>query len=248
MNLKVSVITVCYNAEKFIEYAINSVLKQTYKDIEYIIIDGASTDNTISIVNKYNLKISFFSSEPDEGIYDAMNKGINVATGDILYFLNSDDRFYDNYVVENVIKLFQTDEKLDLIYGNIVLYNPITKESFIKIHENVSKMYFSKNVICQQAVFFKKKLFMKCGLFDTSYQIVGDHEWELRAFCKNNIAWKYHPIIIANYMDGGMSSPSKSLELANKERRKVVEKYFNRQELLKYKFILLAKLILKKME
>ena len=105
MDPKVSVITVCYNAEEFIENAINSVLNQTYINIEYIIIDGASKDSTVPIINKYKSKITFFLSEPDNGIYEAMNKGIKAATGDILYFLNSDDIFYDKYVIENVVKM-----------------------------------------------------------------------------------------------------------------------------------------------
>jgi glycosyltransferase involved in cell wall biosynthesis len=95
MGSKVSVITVCYNAEEFIENAINSVLKQTYENLEYIIIDGASKDNTVSIINKYKSRITFFLSEPDNGMYEAMNKGIKAATGDVLYFLNSDDDIAD---------------------------------------------------------------------------------------------------------------------------------------------------------
>jgi glycosyltransferase involved in cell wall biosynthesis len=115
--LKVSIVTVAYNSQQHIEDTIKSVLSQSYNKIEYIIIDGASKDNTINIVNKYKDKISCIISEPDKGIYDAMNKGIDNATGDIIGFLNSDDIFYDNEVVANIVNGF--DEKTDCIIANI---------------------------------------------------------------------------------------------------------------------------------
>jgi glycosyltransferase involved in cell wall biosynthesis len=227
MNPNVSIITVCYNAEEFIENAINSVLNQRYTNIEYIIIDGSSTDNTVPIINKYKSKIAFFLSEPDNGMYEAMNKGIKAATGDILYFLNSDDIFYDEYIVENVVKMFQKNNDAELIYGPIIIRYPTTNESFIQTHDSITKSYFIEGAICQQAMFYKASSFKKCGLFDDTYKVVGDYEWVLRAFYKYNIKRKYYRGIIAIFRNGGMCSSEKFSNLHDKERRKAMKQYFN---------------------
>lgn len=237
MDPKVSVITVCYNAEEFIEQAINSVLEQTYKNIEYIVIDGNSNDNTVPIITKYIEKISYFLSEPDTGIYDAMNKGIKAASGEILYFLNSDDVFYDQYVVENIITEFMKDNTLELIYCPIVIRNPITNESFVKTHQKVTKSFFIDSSICQQGIFFKATAFKKCGMFDDSYKIVGDYEWELRAFYKYNLKRKYYPCISVTFRDGGMGGLDKLPELHRNEREKVLCNHFTKFEMYKYELI-----------
>lgn len=238
MNPKVSVITVCYNADEFIENAINSILKQTYKNLEYIIIDGASTDNTISVINKYKSKIAFFLSEPDNGIYEAMNKGIKAATGDILYFLNSDDLLYDEYVIENVVKIFEKNKDLELIYGPIIIRDPTTNESFIKLNDRITKSFFIYNGICQQSTFYKADVFKKCGQFNDTYKIAGDYEWFLRAFYKYNIKRQYYESIIAIYNNGGISSTDEFSSLHTKERAKVIKEYFNIFEIYKYKLLL----------
>src|SRR4249919_2446252 len=107
-KMKVSIITVVYNNEKFIKDAIGSVLSQDYPDIEYIIVDGASTDNTMTEIDKYRSRISKIISEPDKGLYDAMNKGVQLATGDVIGILNSDDLYYDNHVISQVVDAFST--------------------------------------------------------------------------------------------------------------------------------------------
>src|ERR1700761_9527684 len=116
--MKISIITVVYNNEKFIEDAINSVLSQDYKDIEYIIIDGASTDKTLQLVNKYSNNIKKIISEPDEGLYDAMNKGVNLAAGDVIGILNSDDIYYDNSIISEIMQVFKNNSEADAVYGN----------------------------------------------------------------------------------------------------------------------------------
>jgi glycosyltransferase involved in cell wall biosynthesis len=238
MGPKVSVITVCYNAEKFIKNAINSVLNQTYENIEYIIIDGASTDNTVPIINKYKSRIAFVISEPDNGMYEAMNKGIKAATGDILYFLNSDDIFYDEYVIENIVKVFQKNNDIELIYGPIIIKNPITNESSIKTHDyNITKSYFIYGAICQQSIFYKADIFKKCGQFNDTYKIVGDYEWVLRAFYRYNVKREFYEGIIAKFRKGGMSNCDKYSMLHHEERRKVMKEYFSRAEIYSYHLI-----------
>ena len=245
MNPKVSVIPVCYNADDFIEHAIKSVLEQTYKDIEYLIIDGNSDDNTVSIINKYKDKIDYFISEPDNGIYDAMNKGIKAASGEILYFLNADDVFYDKYVVENVVKVFQQNKNIELIYGTIIRKNSITNETLVKTHKKISKSFFISGSICQQGIFFRADNFEKYGLFDDTYKIVGDYEWELRTFYKHNIKRKYYPGVLAIFSDGGVSGSDNSPQLYE-ERRKVINIYFTKLDIYKFRFVSLIKKILRK--
>ncbi len=237
MDLKVSVITVCRNAEEFIEQAITSVLEQTYENIEYIVIDGKSTDNTVSIINKYLDKICYFVSEPDNGVYDAMNKGIKNSSGDILYFLNSDDTFYDKYVIENVIRFFQHKDNVDFVYGPVIVFDPITNESFVKTYENITKSYFINNVICQQAIFYKADSFKKIGFFDNTLKIVGDYEWELRAIRRFNIEIAYYPQIVSVYRNGGISSPHGSVELNQEEQRRVFRSYFSKVDIYNYYLI-----------
>lgn len=236
MNPKVSVITVCRNAEEFIEQAINSRLEQTYENIEYIVIDGNSTDNTISVINKYLDKIYCFVSEPDNGVYDAMNKGIKMASGDIIYFLNSDDKFYDKYVIENIIRFFQHNENVDFVYGPIIIFDPVTNESFVKTHEYVKKSYLFNN-ICQQAIFYKADSFKKVGLFDDTLKIVGDYEWELRAIRRFHINIAYYPQIVAVYRNSGISSPYGSVELCQEEHMKVLRLYSSKVDIYSYYLI-----------
>src|SRR5690606_1294702 len=113
-------ITVVFNNDKTIEEAIQSVLSQTYSNIEYVIIDGGSTDNTVPIIKQYENKLGYFSSEPDKGLYDAMNKGISKCTGDIIAILNSDDLYQDADVIACVMAYFNNDPALDLVYGDLV--------------------------------------------------------------------------------------------------------------------------------
>ncbi len=118
MNPKISIITVTYNAEKVLEKTLTSIFKQTYKNIEVIIIDGGSTDETLHIISKYNDSIDMFISERDDGIYDAMNKGIDIATGDFITFLNADDEYYSETTIEELFS--DIDEKTDVVYGDHV--------------------------------------------------------------------------------------------------------------------------------
>ena len=121
--MKVSIITVVWNNKNTIKDAIDSVLNQTYKDIEYIIIDGASTDGTVEIVQSYGGKVSKFVSEPDKGLYNAMNKGVALSTGDVVGILNSDDFYIDEFVIEKVVKEFE-EKNVDSVYADLVYVEP----------------------------------------------------------------------------------------------------------------------------
>lgn len=163
----ISIVTVCFNSEKEIENTIHSVINQTYPNIEYIIIDGGSTDSTVEIIKKYINRISLFISEPDKGIYDAMNKGVENATGDWINFMNSGDEFVNNEVLFNVFvnKEYPTD--IAVVYGNTILKTP-----FGYYHYNCMPKDGEMPITHQSA--FTRSSLMKKYKFDLTYKIIAD--------------------------------------------------------------------------
>ena len=239
MYPKVSIITVTLNSEKFVERAIISVINQTYGNIEYVVIDGASKDNTVSIINKYNNnKISYFISEPDDGIYDAMNKGIKASTGDIIFFLNSDDYFYDTTVVEKIVNEFLKYPNIKIIYGDLIR-NEKSKQYCVS-GSNVTKDFLYHYSIGHQAIFSRKDVFEITGLFNTSYQICADYDWLLNAIIKNKIEILYTREIISIFYVNQFKGNELELRMKNyrKERNEIRAKYFNVIEKVLYGKIL----------
>lgn len=200
-DIKVSVITVCFNAEKTIEQTIKSVLQQTYKNIEYIIIDGNSQDKTVDIIKKYQDSIAYWISENDSGIYDAMNKGIRVSTGDIIGIINSDD-WYDLNAIENVVNIF-INEKADVVYGDMILLyeNGFRKRN--KTEELESLAY--KMSISHPTTFVNRNIYIKYGLFDTHYRIAADYDLMLRLY-HNGVVMKSCSEVIAYFRMSGVSN------------------------------------------
>ncbi len=207
--MKVSVITVCYNSSAFIKTCIDSVISQNYSDIEYIIVDGLSNDNTMEIVYSYGDKITKIVSEKDGGTYDAMNKGIKMATGEIIAILNSDDLFYDNQVIERVVKSFKNTQA-DLVYADIVY---ITGDNLDKI----VRYYSPKNHTLKDleyglipphpGVFVRKSCYEKYGTFhDTKYRICCDYDLLVRLLYVHKVPFYYLPIIATKMRTGGSSS------------------------------------------
>ena len=228
ITTKVSVVTVCYNADIFIENAIGSVLSQSYKNIEYIIVDGNSQDSTMKIVHKYKDRISKIICEKDNGIYDAMNKGVAASTGDILYFLNADDEFYSDTVVEEVVDEFWKDQKVEIIYGNIILTTgPM---DFIQYTPNIHNMIINRKgdflarPFAQQRVFARRRVFERVGLFNAKYRINGDLDWLLSCYEKS-IDMRYINKFIANMFAGGVSS--RESRLIKKETFEIVHIHFS---------------------
>lgn len=187
MKIKFSVVTVCFNAAKTIERTIQSVLSQTGADIEYIIVDGASNDGTLQIVERYSARISKIVSEKDDGIFDAMNKGIGLASGDVIYFLNADDYFVDDHVLRDVAQPFETNADISFVYGNVVLQDePSGVLCFpARPFQKRSISEFLHNSFCHQAVFVRRSLFTPLGTFDRQYKYSADYEWIIRAFKRN---------------------------------------------------------------
>lgn len=235
--MKFSIITVCWNSQDTIEQTIQSVLNQTFKDFEYIIIDGQSTDNTLAIIDKYKDRITQFISEPDKGIYDAMNKGIDLAQGDYIMFLNADDVLFH----ENVLALTAQKaniEKYELLYGDLIFLEKENGNFKNRKQDNVNKIYLCGGMLFHPTIFATKKLFEKIGKFDISYKIVADYEWILRALIKNKATCKYLDFTTTIFSHGeGISSNPKNKALNKNERLEVQKKYFNPIEYTLFNFI-----------
>jgi len=182
----VSIITVAFNSEKTIKDTIKSINNQTYNNIEHILIDGNSNDKTLQFYNSI-IKLRNFTvlSEPDEGIYDAMNKGVNISTGDIVFILNSDDIFYDNNVVENFVEIFQNQPEVDIVYGSIQISS---NENIKKIKRVWIPTSFKPNSFKKAwhpphpGLVVKKECYEKYGNFNKSFKIAADFELMLRFF------------------------------------------------------------------
>lgn len=231
-KMKFSIITVCKNAEKTIENTILSVQNQTYKNFEHIIVDGVSTDKTLDIARKYRNKIAKIISEPDSGIYDAMNKGILNSSGDYLFFLNADDKFLDEKILEKI----SGAEGKELLYGDQVFIDNSGKISKRK-HNKLNKIYLMKNTPCQPATFYKRDSFDKYGLFDTNFKIVSDQEWFLRVFLKHKISSCYLGFPLTAFSAGeGISTSASGEEKHSCERAKMFEMYFSPAERKKLEF------------
>ena len=220
--MKISIITVCYNSASTIRDTFESILSQTYSNIEYIVIDGKSTDETISIIKEYENKFNgkmIWVSEHDDGLYDAMNKGIKLATGDVVGILNSDDVYYDEYVLERIIKEIQ-EKKTDTLYGNIqiVRHNDINKVVRVWKSSPFVKGTFKKGWHPPHPSFFCKKKIYDCfGLFDTSFKVSADFELMLRLLEKNHVSTTYYDNFIVKMRFGGESMGSiKRIILGNK--------------------------------
>lgn len=201
---KVSIITPCYNSAKTIEDTIISVLNQTYKNIEYIIVDAKSNDGTLDIINKYiNDKRIKVISEKDNGIYDAMNKGIKLATGDLIGIINSDD-WYEIDAVEKIIRDYDPSNIFQVLYGMEKIYMDNKEYQTILRHHQ----FLEKEMIAHPSCFVTKQVYLNFGMFNTEYKICADYEFMLRLFYADV---KFVPIyeIISNFRLGGISSSQK---------------------------------------
>jgi glycosyltransferase involved in cell wall biosynthesis len=220
----VSIVTIVYNGEKHIEQTINSVLSQTYPHIEYIIIDGGSKDNTVSIIKKYEAHLAYWISEPDKGISDAFNKGLRQATGDWIGIINADD-WYEKDAVQRVIDSAGDN---DVVFGNVQYWKNSAK-SFVQI---ANLEYLEKEVsIIHPAVFIKRAAYEKFGYFDTSLRCAMDYELLLRLKIKN-CRFAYMPAVISNMRWEGFSD--KQWRLGLQETLATKNRYFPGRKLGNY--------------
>lgn len=222
--IKVSIITVVFNGEKFLEQTIQSVLNQTYKNVEYIIIDGGSTDKTLKIIEKYEDRLTYWISEKDDGIYDAMNKGILKATGELVGIINSDDYYSENTAIGNIVDAYQINGLPDVLYGNMKLINPDTNQ-FKIIYPSILDLKFDMS-LNHPTCFLKRELY-EIKLFDTNFKICADYDLLLFFYINNKKLFYINQIITTMRIGGACDN----FRLSTTEVFKVQKKYF---------FILLA--------
>lgn len=207
--MKISIITVCFNSDRTIRDTINSVASQIYNDIEYIVIDGGSKDRTIEIINANQSEINKLISEPDLGIYDAMNKGINLSSGEIIGFLNSDDVYYDPYVLEKIANAFMQDPSIGAVYGDLLMVSPSDLSKVIR--------YWRPGVYCHglclrgwipphPTFYVKRSILLSAGGFDLRYKFQSDVDLMMRLFEVIGISSTYLPSIFVKQRFGGATT------------------------------------------
>ena len=223
-NNKYSIITVCLNAITQISRTAESLKQQNYDNFEWIVIDGGSDDGTLNVLGEYKYLISVLVSETDNGIYDAMNKGIKHAEGEYLIFINAGDSFFD----KNTLTRINFSSKSDLIVGNLLFMDSNTIK---KPPDNLDRFYMLKNTLPHQATFFHRRVFENYGNFDTSYRIAGDYEFFARMVNSGEPSYCFHPEIIAKFAGGGISSDPKYRNLRKRENHRIRWEYYPKYRL-----------------
>lgn len=208
--MKVSIITVSCNSVDTIEDTILSVSSQSYPEIEHIIIDGASTDGTTDIINNHKAKITYFISEPDMGIYDAMNKGIARANGDLVGILNADDLYYDCNVIASIVAEFKKTNT-DSIFADLVYVKKNDTSKVVRYYrsKNFKPYRFAFGWMPAHPTFFaKKEVYQRYGVYRTDYKIAADYELLVRFIATHKISYSYMPKILVRMRMGGVSTRS----------------------------------------
>jgi len=224
---------VTLNSIKFLADALESIRQQTYANIEYIVIDGGSTDGTIDVLRKTRL-VSHFVSEKDKGIYDALNKGIKMATGDVIGILHSNDMFATTHTLQNIRDVFASStlttgehKRIDVVYGDLVYVEAEDTNNIIRNWESQS---FQPKLINRgwmpphPSVFIRKEVYQKHGFYDLSYKIAADYDYLIRVFKDNNLTTYYLPKVITKMRKGGISNNGiKNLICKSKEDYKIIK-------------------------
>ncbi|WP_448907266.1 glycosyltransferase family 2 protein [Hoylesella shahii] len=209
--MKVSIITVAFNSAATIAHCMQSVLDQSFSNIEYIVVDGLSKDNTLNIVREFEPLFAGkmrWISENDNGIYDAMNKGLHMATGDVVGILNSDDFFTDNDVIEKVAQAF-TDDNIDAVYGDVHFVRETNLSRCVRYYSSAGfrPWWLRFGIMPAHPSFYaRKEVFQKAGLYKTDYKIGGDFEMMVRLFKRFDIKTKYLPMVFVTMRMGGAST------------------------------------------
>lgn len=243
--LQLSIITINLNNDSGLNKTIKSVIEQTYKKFELIVIDGGSTDNSINVIKQFSKHISFWVSEKDPGIYSAMNKGIKIAQGNYCLFLNSGDFFYSS---ETLFKIFPLELSEDIVYGDYFRFDKFKENGFFIIEpDKLSLYHFFIKSICHQSTFIKRELFKKYGYYNEQLQIVSDWEFYIKAIIINDCKTKHINIPIVYFDAQGLSNTNKEISL--KEREVVLNQLFpkrviadlHRLELLENELLMINK-------
>jgi len=215
-----SIITVTYNASQWIERTVQSVISQSYPQIEYIIIDGNSTDGTLDIIKKYRQAISLCISEPDNGLYDAMNKGLKLASGDYVWFINAGDTLGSDTTVQEIVNRFDVENLPDIIYGETQIVDsqgiPMAMRR-LKAPEKLSwKSFRMGMLVCHQSFIVRRTI---AEQYDLQYRFAADYDWCIRCLKKANFLFNTH-LILSQFMEAGLSAANRKESL--KERYRIM--------------------------
>jgi glycosyltransferase involved in cell wall biosynthesis len=218
--LKVSIITVSFNSAKTIADTIESVLSQDFPEIEYIIVDGNSSDDTVKIIRQYENRISKWISEKDQGMYDAMNKGIAMATGDVIGILNSDDVYMNNHVISDLMALLEK-KKAQVVFADLILVDQNDDNKVLRYydsgHFHPDKFRYGW-MPAHPTVFVRRELYQAVGKFSTTYQIAADYEMLIRMLAIQKAPYAYFPKPVVRMRSGGASTAGISRNwILNKE-------------------------------
>lgn len=223
MPLKLSIITVCLNNKEGLDETIRSVISQTFKDYEFIVIDGGSTDGSAEVIRKYEDKISYWVSEKDSGAYYAMNKGITRANGEYCLFLNSGDCLYADDVLQEV---FKNNYHQDIIYGNMKINWGQGKASIGTMPDKITFYQMFTDTLWHPVSFIKRGLFERFGKYNESYRIVADYDFFFRTIIMNNVSTRHLPVTISIFNNtNGLSSRPENNALIQMERHQVLKSY-----------------------
>lgn len=206
--MKISLITVTYNSAATLQHTIDSVAMQDYDDIEYIVVDGASQDNTVDIIKANTNRIHAWKSEPDKGIYDAMNKGLLMTTGDVVGIINSDDFYHDKNILSLVAEQFR-DETVDAIFGDLIFVDSTDLSRVVRKYSsrNWHPGKFARGFMPAHPTFFvRRKYYERFGLFKTDYKIAADYDLLIRFLYVNKLRYRYLPVTMVTMRKGGVSS------------------------------------------
>lgn len=210
--MKISIITVTYNSGATLRDTIRSILSQTYQDIEHIVVDGASTDDTLTIIQEYEPQFDGrmrWVSEKDNGLYDAMNKGIRMATGDVVGILNSDDFFTSPDVLRQIAEVFQKEPKLNAVYGDIHFVNPGNLSRCVRYYSSSAFRPWQMRLGFMPAhpsFYARKDVYAKHGMYKTHYKVCADYEWMLRVIFVGGIRTRYLGMDMVTMRTGGVST------------------------------------------
>jgi glycosyltransferase involved in cell wall biosynthesis len=230
--MKLSIITICHNEIKGIKSTIQSVLNQVFRDFEYLVIDGNSTDGTREIIESYKDKLDLFISENDSGIYSAMNKGLSRAKGEFILFLNGGDYLYNEKVLADV---FSFEIRKPIIYGYCETRTSINTPTLFRAPKNLTKFHLIKTSIPHQATFVRRELFLKYGMFDETFKIAGDYDLLLRFVVKYSVKTQYVPVLCSYFDRNGISSTRHDLREHEKGKARSIN--FSQFDLLYYPIV-----------
>lgn len=223
MSKKISIITINYNDREGLLQTIGSVVGQTWQDFEFLVIDGGSTDGGKEVLEQYKSQIDYCVSEPDKGVYNAMNKGIRAATGEFIIFLNSGDLLYKTDVLERVQALITNE--YGIYYGDVIIKKP-NSERHKHYPRKLSFSYFYTGALCHQSCFIQRSLFEEYFYYNEDYKIYSDGEFFIYTICAKNVPYKHLGMTISIYDFTGISSSPKYSVIHDSERMQTIEKYF----------------------